>query len=73
MNLEFDNPIRSLSQNLQDLVQQETISAEDLDDMKSSVTTMLRRSDHLQQFVKVTENWPCCHLPKKQITTVKID
>jgi hypothetical protein len=28
--LEFDNSIRSLSQNLQDLVQQETISAEDL-------------------------------------------
>jgi hypothetical protein len=39
MNFEFDNCIRSLSQNLQDLVQQETISAEDLDDMKSSVTT----------------------------------
>jgi hypothetical protein len=52
MNFEFDNSIRSLSQNLQDLVQQETISAEDLDDMKSSVTTMLRRSDHLQQFVE---------------------
>lgn len=45
-------PIRSLSQNLQDLVQQETISSEDLDDMKSSVATMLRRSDHLQQFVE---------------------
>jgi hypothetical protein len=62
--LEFDNPIRSLSQNLQDLVQQETISAEDLDDMKSSVTTMLRRSDHLQQFVESYRNWPCCHLQK---------
>ncbi|QZK89473.1 hypothetical protein K5V07_02800 [Flavobacterium sp. CHNK8] len=60
-------PIRSLSQNLQDLVQQETISAEDLDDMKSSITTILRRSDHLQQFVESYRKLAMFPSPKKQI------
>jgi two-component system nitrogen regulation sensor histidine kinase NtrY len=59
-------PIRSLSQNLQDLVQQETISAEDLDDMKSSVATMLRRSDHLQQFVESYRKLAMLPSPKKE-------
>ena len=61
-------PIRSLSQNLQELVQQETISAEDLDDMKSSVTTMLRRSDHLQQFVESYRKLAMLPSPKKEKT-----
>ncbi|PZX93267.1 histidine kinase [Flavobacterium aquariorum] len=59
-------PIRSLSQNLQDLVQQDTISAEDLDDMKSSVATMLRRSDHLQQFVESYRKLAMLPSPKKE-------
>jgi hypothetical protein len=46
-------------------VQQETISAEDLDDMKSSVTTMLRRSDHLQQFVESYRKLAMLASPKK--------
>lgn len=61
-------PIRSLSQNLQELVQQETISAEDLDDMKSSVATMLRRSDHLQQFVESYRKLAMLPSPKKEKT-----
>ncbi|MFE3872097.1 sensor histidine kinase [Flavobacterium sp. ZS1P70] len=61
-------PIRSLSQNLQDMVQQETISAEDLDDMKSSVATMLRRSDHLQQFVESYRKLAMLPSPKKEKT-----
>jgi two-component system nitrogen regulation sensor histidine kinase NtrY len=61
-------PIRSLSQNLQDLVQQETISDEDLDDMKSSVATMLRRSDHLQQFVESYRKLAMLPSPKKEKT-----
>nr|WP_314897932.1 HAMP domain-containing sensor histidine kinase [uncultured Flavobacterium sp.] len=61
-------PIRSLSQNLQDLVQQETISSEDLDDMKSSVATMLRRSDHLQQFVESYRKLAMLPSPKKEKT-----
>jgi two-component system nitrogen regulation sensor histidine kinase NtrY len=59
-------PIRSLSQNLQDLVQQETISSEDLDDMKSSVATMLRRSDHLQQFVESYRKLAMLPSPRKE-------
>ena len=58
-------PIRSLSQNLQELVQQETISAEDLDDIKSSVATILRRSDHLQQFVESYRKLAMLPSPKK--------
>jgi two-component system nitrogen regulation sensor histidine kinase NtrY len=60
-------PIRSLSQNLQDMVQQETISAEDLADMKSSVATMLRRSDHLQQFVESYRKLAMLPSPKKEV------
>lgn len=59
-------PIRSLSQNLQDLVQQESISAEDLDDMKTSVVTMLRRSDHLQQFVESYRKLAMLPSPQKE-------
>jgi two-component system nitrogen regulation sensor histidine kinase NtrY len=61
-------PIRSLSQNLQDLVQQETISSDDLEDMKSSVATMLRRSDHLQQFVESYRKLAMLPSPKKEKT-----
>ncbi|MBF4473356.1 sensor histidine kinase, partial [Flavobacterium sp. HJJ] len=59
-------PIRSLSQNLQDLVQQEIISEDDLDDMKNSVATMLRRSDHLQQFVESYRKLAMLPSPKKK-------
>ncbi|OAB29562.1 Histidine kinase-, DNA gyrase B-, and HSP90-like ATPase [Flavobacterium fryxellicola] len=60
-------PIRSLSQNLQELVQEETISSEDLDDVKSSVAAMLRRSDHLQQFVESYRKLAMLPSPKKQV------
>jgi nitrogen fixation/metabolism regulation signal transduction histidine kinase len=61
-------PIRSLSQNLKDLVQQEIISTEDLDDMKSSVATMLRRTDHLQQFVESYRKLAMLPSPVKEKT-----
>lgn len=64
-------PIRSLSQNLHELVQQETISSEDLEDMKTSVSTMLRRSDHLQQFVESYRKLAMLPTPKKEKTTLK--
>lgn len=59
-------PIRSLSQNLHELLQQETISSEDLDDIKNSVATMLRRSDHLQQFVESYRKLAMLPSPKKE-------
>ena len=63
-------PIRSLSQNLHDLVQQETLSKDDLDDMKSSVFTMLNRSDHLQQFVESYRKLAMLPSPKKEKTAL---
>jgi C4-dicarboxylate-specific signal transduction histidine kinase len=49
------------------MVQQETLSLEDLDDMKSSVATMLRRSDHLQQFVESYRKIAMLPSPKKEV------
>lgn len=59
-------PIRSLSQNMQELAQQETFSEEDLDDMRQSVSTMLNRSDHLQQFVESYRKLAMLPSPNKQ-------
>lgn len=44
-------PIRSLSQNIQEVISQESFSSEDLSDMKQSAQTIVRRSNHLQFFV----------------------
>lgn len=63
-------PIRSLSQNLHELVQQDSLSQEDLDDMKESVSTMLNRSNHLQQFVESYRKLAMLPSPKKQKTEV---
>ncbi|WP_026728919.1 sensor histidine kinase [Flavobacterium denitrificans] len=59
-------PIRSICQNLQDLVEQDSLSSEDLDDIKNSVETMLRRSDHLQKFVEGYRKLAMLPSPKKQ-------
>jgi two-component system, NtrC family, nitrogen regulation sensor histidine kinase NtrY len=59
-------PIRSLSQNLNQLVQQESLSAEDLDDIKESVATMHNRSNHLQEFVESYRKLAMLPSPKKE-------
>lgn len=59
-------PIRSLSQNLKELVNQESLSSEDLDDMKQSVHTMLNRSNHLQQFVESYRKLAMLPTPQKE-------
>jgi nitrogen fixation/metabolism regulation signal transduction histidine kinase len=59
-------PIRSLSQNLHEIVQQESLSQEDLEDMKQSVSTMLNRSNHLQQFVESYRKLAMLPTPKKE-------
>ncbi|WP_130733402.1 PAS domain-containing sensor histidine kinase [Flavobacterium sp. J27] len=61
-------PIRSLSQNLQELVQQESLSTEDIEDMRLSVKTMLNRSNHLQQFVESYRKLAMLPTPKKEKT-----
>jgi nitrogen fixation/metabolism regulation signal transduction histidine kinase len=59
-------PIRSLSQNLYEIAQQDRLSEEDLDDMRQSVSTMLNRSDHLQQFVEGYRKLAMLPSPNKQ-------
>lgn len=59
-------PIRSICQNLQDLIDQDSLSAEDLEDIKNSVETMLRRSDHLQKFVEGYRKLAMLPSPKKE-------
>lgn len=64
-------PIRSICQNLQDLVEQDSLSSEDLEDIKNSVETMLRRSDHLQKFVEGYRKLAMLPSPKKEKTPLK--
>ncbi|WP_433763509.1 sensor histidine kinase [Flavobacterium ginsenosidimutans] len=64
-------PIRSICQNLEDLVEQESLSTEDLEDIKHSVQTMLRRSDHLQKFVEGYRKLAMLPSPKKEKTSLQ--
>ncbi|MBZ4035512.1 HAMP domain-containing histidine kinase [Flavobacterium sp. 17A] len=64
-------PIRSICQNLEDLVEQDSLSSEDLDDIKNSVQTMLRRSDHLQKFIEGYRKLAILPSPKKEKTDLK--
>lgn len=59
-------PIRSLSQNLNEMVQQESLTAEDLDDIKQSVATIHNRSNHLQEFVESYRKLAMLPSPKKE-------
>ncbi|MDO5608855.1 MAG: HAMP domain-containing sensor histidine kinase [Capnocytophaga sp.] len=45
-------PIRSLSQHIEQVVQQDDFSEEDISDIKLSMSAIRRRSDHLQQFAE---------------------
>jgi len=64
-------PIRSLTQNMNDLVQQEELSKEDISDLKLSVNTILNRSDHLQSFVENYRKLAMLPSPKKEKTSLK--
>lgn len=59
-------PIRSLTQNLNDLMQQESLSKEDLEDIRQSVTTIIHRSDHLQNFVESYRKLAMLPTPNKE-------
>lgn len=59
-------PIRSLSQNLNEMVQQDSLTAEDLDDIKQSVATIHNRSNHLQEFVESYRKLAMLPSPKKE-------
>lgn len=61
-------PIRSLTQNLNELMQQDSLSKDDLDDIKESVSTMIHRSNHLQNFVESYRKIAMLPSPKKEKT-----
>lgn len=59
-------PIRSLTQNLNELMQQETLSKDDLEDIRQSASAMVYRSDHLQNFVESYRKLAMLPTPEKQ-------
>ena len=65
-------PIRSLTQNMNDLVQQDELSKEDIIDLKESVNTILNRSDHLQNFVENYRKLAMLPSPKKEKVTLNV-
>jgi two-component system, NtrC family, nitrogen regulation sensor histidine kinase NtrY len=61
-------PIRSLTQNLNELMQQESLSRDDLEDIRQSASAMMYRSDHLQNFVESYRKLAMLPTPKKEKT-----
>lgn len=63
-------PIRALSQNLLHIVNQEKLEEEDFDDIKSSISTIINRSDHLQVFVENYRKLAMLPTPTKAMTSI---
>ncbi|WP_166922632.1 sensor histidine kinase [Flavobacterium poyangense] len=63
-------PIRALSQNLLHIVDQEALEEEDFDDIKSSISTIINRSDHLQVFVENYRKLAMLPTPNKAMTPI---
>ena len=63
-------PIRALSQNLLHIVDQEQLAEEDFDDIKSSISTIINRSDHLQVFVENYRKLAMLPTPTKKMTPI---
>lgn len=63
-------PIRALSQNLLHIVDQENLVEDDFDDIKSSISTIINRSDHLQVFVENYRKLAMLPTPTKQMTPI---
>lgn len=59
-------PIRSLSQNLKEYTNQDILSSEDINDLRGSVDTIIKRSDHLQLFVDNYRKLAMLPSPKKE-------
>jgi len=59
-------PIRSLTQNLNELMQQESLSKDDLEDIRQSASAMMYRSDHLQNFVESYRKLAMLPTPNKE-------
>ncbi|WP_413999931.1 sensor histidine kinase [Flavobacterium sp. W1B] len=65
-------PIRSLSQNLLEIVDQDHLGEEDLDDIKNSISTIINRSDHLQFFVENYRKLTTLPSPNKKTTSINL-
>ena len=63
-------PIRALSQNLLQIVDQEKLEEDDFDDIKSSISTIINRSDHLQVFVENYRKLAMLPTPTKKMTPI---
>ncbi|SHG87010.1 Histidine kinase-, DNA gyrase B-, and HSP90-like ATPase [Flavobacterium micromati] len=63
-------PIRSLSQNLLQIVDQDHLETEDFEDIKSSISTIINRSDHLQYFVENYRKLAMLPTPNKRPTPI---
>jgi len=63
-------PIRALSQNLLHIVDQEHLEEDDFEDIKSSISTIINRSDHLQFFVENYRKLAMLPTPNKQMTPI---
>jgi len=65
-------PIRALSQNLLQIVDQEELEDDDFEDIKSSISTIINRSDHLQVFVENYRKLAMLPTPTKQMTPINL-
>jgi two-component system nitrogen regulation sensor histidine kinase NtrY len=65
-------PIRALSQNLLQIVDQEKLEEDDFEDIKSSISTIINRSDHLQVFVENYRKLAMLPTPTKQMTPINL-
>ncbi|MNX34211.1 Sensor protein FixL [compost metagenome] len=63
-------PIRALSQNLIHIVDQDELEDDDFEDIKSSISTIINRSDHLQFFVENYRKLAMLPTPNKQMTQI---
>lgn len=63
-------PIRALSQNLLQIVDQENLEEDDFEDIKSSISTIINRSDHLQAFVENYRKLAMLPTPAKEMTPI---
>jgi nitrogen fixation/metabolism regulation signal transduction histidine kinase len=63
-------PIRALSQNLIHIVDQDELEEDDFEDIKSSISTIINRSDHLQVFVENYRKLAMLPTPNKQMTQI---
>lgn len=59
-------PIRSLTQNLNEMMQQESLSKEDVEDIRDSVSAIIHRSDHLKEFVESYRKLAMLPSPNKE-------